>query len=424
VDVRDKIILPTNENLRDIEIVSENVLKHHKNFVWQETQGNQTITYTIKLVGFVIDGKTVPAKYVYLGGFSENLRPFVSFEFDNPALNYIDKGTLKIGYEDINFNTVIPLATIRGFNQYQFRDLVMQKDFSDFLGPFTDNIAAVKVNTLTTERPSGFFTPWDFSLYCETRLIDNTGAQIDDNALRNDRRNAVGIAGGNSEQAKPEAEDLEKKAIRKLREKGYEPYAFCQTRKSCVRFAPNMWVITDSKGKLKTVFSPLESKGNFSCGLIKIKKKGLFGFADKDAEIIIEPAYKEPVQFENNITFVRKDKQWYFIKRSCSMEFVSDFAPPTAGGGEKNILESYREGLQYLNDCEAFTEENLREFNRIIGNRFTEELIAKYLSDAKMLVGGMEDLKKIMKDNITEGIAVFEEVERQGIDLSAYAGKI
>jgi hypothetical protein len=97
----------------------------------------------------------------------------------------------------------------------------------------------------------------------------------------------------------------------------------------------------------------------------------------------------------------------------------------TSGTSEKNILEQYREGLQYLNDCSGvFTEADLREFNRIIGNRFPESHIASLLSDSKMMIRGMEDVKKLLKDNMSEGIAVFEQLEKSGIDLSAYAGKI
>jgi hypothetical protein len=92
---------------------------------------------------------------------------------------------------------------------------------------------------------------------------------------------------------------------------------------------------------------------------------------------------------------------------------------------EKTILEQYREGLQYLNGCSGvFTEEQLREFNRIIGNRFPEAEIESLLSKSKLMLRGMDEIKKTLKDNMSEGIAVFEQLEKSGVDLSAYAGKI
>jgi hypothetical protein len=88
--------------------------------------------------------------------------------------------------------------------------------------------------------------------------------------------------------------------------------------------------------------------------------------------------------------------------------------------GEKTILEQYREGLKYLNGCSgAFTEEQLREYNRIIGNRLPEEQIAKYLSDPLVKIRGMEDFKNHLKATMSQNIAVFEKAESLGINLSS-----
>ena len=45
---------------------------------------------------------------------------------------------------------------------------------------------------------------------------------------------------------------------------------------------------------------------------------------------------------------------------------------------------------------------------------------SKQLSGAQMMMGGMSDLKNILRSNIVEAIGTFEQLERQGIDLSKY----
>ncbi|MFV0400028.1 MAG: DUF805 domain-containing protein [Oscillospiraceae bacterium] len=90
---------------------------------------------------------------------------------------------------------------------------------------------------------------------------------------------------------------------------------------------------------------------------------------------------------------------------------------PTAG---VSILDQYRAGLSYLDSCGAFDEAKFREYNRISGNRFSEGNIQNQLSNARMMMGGMEDLRKILRTNMAEAIRTFEELERNGIDLSKY----
>ena len=88
--------------------------------------------------------------------------------------------------------------------------------------------------------------------------------------------------------------------------------------------------------------------------------------------------------------------------------------------GPKNILERYRAGLSYLDGCSAFDEAKFREFNRITGNRFSEADIENQLKNAKMMIRGMEDLKQTLRSATVEGIRVFEDLERNGLDLSKY----
>lgn len=94
-------------------------------------------------------------------------------------------------------------------------------------------------------------------------------------------------------------------------------------------------------------------------------------------------------------------------------------AEPAGSGNEKetSILVKYRAGLLYLDRCERFDEAEFRELNRMIGDRFSEADIKTQLGNAQLMMGGMDDLKKILRSNIVEAIHVFEKVERNGIDL-------
>ncbi len=74
----------------------------------------------------------------------------------------------------------------------------------------------------------------------------------------------------------------------------------------------------------------------------------------------------------------------------------------------------------YLDGCESFDESQFREFNRIIGNRFSDADIAQQLDNARLMMRGMDDLKQVLRSSSVEAIDVFEEMERQGIDLSKF----
>jgi len=84
------------------------------------------------------------------------------------------------------------------------------------------------------------------------------------------------------------------------------------------------------------------------------------------------------------------------------------------------ILEEYRAGLSYLDECGAFDEAKFREFNRITGNRFSNADIENQLRNAKLMIGGMENVKQTLRSSMVEAIGIFEEMERNGIDLSNY----
>lgn len=90
---------------------------------------------------------------------------------------------------------------------------------------------------------------------------------------------------------------------------------------------------------------------------------------------------------------------------------------PSAGG---SILDQYRAGLAYLDGCGAFDEAKFREFNRVTGGRFSEGDIQGQLANARRMMGGMEDLRKVLRSTMLESIQTFEQLQRSGIDLSKY----
>ena len=93
---------------------------------------------------------------------------------------------------------------------------------------------------------------------------------------------------------------------------------------------------------------------------------------------------------------------------------------PAAASNRPNILERYRAARAYLDTCGPYDEEKLREMNRLSGNMFSEEDIRSQLAKSELMIGGMDALKKVHYDSLTESITAFEKVEAAGIDLSKY----
>ena len=86
---------------------------------------------------------------------------------------------------------------------------------------------------------------------------------------------------------------------------------------------------------------------------------------------------------------------------------------------KKTILDRYREALAYLDNCGTFNETKFREFNRITNNQFSEAEIVNQLRNAQFMMGGMEDLKNVLRSTMIEAISTFEKLEREGVDLSS-----
>ena len=92
----------------------------------------------------------------------------------------------------------------------------------------------------------------------------------------------------------------------------------------------------------------------------------------------------------------------------------------SAPAKKQTILDQYRAGLSFLDSCGSFDEEKLREFNRITGKRFSEENIRNYVQASKDLITGMEGIRQTLRGSMKEAIGTFEQLEKNGIDLSKF----
>jgi hypothetical protein len=147
-----------------------------------------------------------------------------------------------------------------------------------------------------------------------------------------------------------------------------------------------MWSVIDSTGNQKIVTSELETKSGFSCGLIQIAKQGLYGFADTNADIIADPIYNEVFAFENNVSFAKKDKQWYILKRSCKLETVADQIPPEE--------HTFTDGI--CTECKKTPAEILKEdLPAVQWSVRTEGQYKYYTVNADSLAAATEILKQL-----------------------------
>ena len=93
-------------------------------------------------------------------------------------------------------------------------------------------------------------------------------------------------------------------------------------------------------------------------------------------------------------------------------------SPRTASGNAASPtsrVEKYRAALAYLDNCGAFNEGKLCEFNRIAGSPFSESELEEYVRMANMSIGGMEALKQTVLSVVQEGVRTFEQLETIGI---------
>ena len=151
------------------------------------------------------------------------------------------------------------------------------------------------------------------------------------------------------------------------------------------------------------------------CIVIKQNNGHITEYGPRKKVIEVDDGQKVSVVFENrkfNVSFSEKDYDYACSKNTAQSK--------NSGAAPKSILDKYREGLVYLESCTLFGETEFREFNRIIGERFSEADIQTQLANSKMMIAGMDELKGILKQNMIESIKTFEKLEQSGIDLSQY----
>ena len=72
------------------------------------------------------------------------------------------------------------------------------------------------------------------------------------------------------------------------------------------------------------------------------------------------------------------------------------------------ILDAYRASLSYLVGCTEFNEAAFQEFNRILGNRFSDEDIETQIRNVQLMIRGMEDLKQVLRSSTVFNISLLK----------------
>ena len=82
----------------------------------------------------------------------------------------------------------------------------------------------------------------------------------------------------------------------------------------------------------------------------------------------------------------------------------------------KQAIERYKEAVIYLDGCETFDFDTLKEAHRIAGTEAQESQLSEMWSDAKLVLsgpdnlGGVQSLRKITRDAFTAAIDKFQEL--------------
>lgn len=88
----------------------------------------------------------------------------------------------------------------------------------------------------------------------------------------------------------------------------------------------NTWYIYDRKGN-QTGKTGYELWDDFSDGRVVMKQGNLFGYADENGKIAIEPAYDWACPFQNGLAWVGKDSLYGFIDPTGAVAIPFKYAP-------------------------------------------------------------------------------------------------
>jgi len=316
VDCKGDIIVKTQRGLRDLNILDRNIITHRIYYTSQETSGNKTITYKIPATGFIIGEKITSAKYLFIGQESEGLKAFAAYtQQKNPP--FIGKGRFTAGYMDDNFNTVITLTETEVTWDYEFNN-VHKCANSEYMSPFINGLAVVKIQWGSSRLSSR-----DASMIAKkSYVIDKSGHIVTDPAAVTARL-AVHNTANNINKF---INDESMRMTEALLARGLMLVRLFK-RSKCVKVADNIWNVND-EGVEKTVFSSMESItdrewAGYSCGLhCVVKNRKQYGFVDENLNIVVEPIYKRVSHFHDNVAWAQREKQWYILKRSCTIDIV------------------------------------------------------------------------------------------------------
>lgn len=85
------------------------------------------------------------------------------------------------------------------------------------------------------------------------------------------------------------------------------------------------WMYTDSAGTLMTM-SDSDKWENFSDGLARGRKNGVFGFYDKEGKWAISPLFESARDFKNGYAAVKLNGKWGFINKTGEIVILCNYA--------------------------------------------------------------------------------------------------
>jgi len=85
----------------------------------------------------------------------------------------------------------------------------------------------------------------------------------------------------------------------------------------------------------------------------------------------------------------------------------------------KRISESYKKALKYLDKCQNFTYDDLVKTNQIAGSPMSESDLKRMWEQSQYILpigsepGGVESLRKMMRNTLIESISAFETIVQE-----------
>ena len=145
------------------------------------------------------------------------------------------------------------------------------------------------------------------------------------------------------------------------------------------------WQIIDKSGAVKAEFNQsvnVIGGSHFSNGLIRItgSTNSKFGFADIEGKVIVQPTYKQVLDFSEGLAAVCSDKGWGFIDAKgntvipCQYEIVHSFSSNRAYVKYTPPADSFKDG-------DAFIDQTGRIVFEDIGPSSEKSGFEQYMSD-------------------------------------------